>query len=153
MLILIGGCSRSGKSSWAQKLVWQHRIENKTAVVLCQDDFVKHIDEIPKIRDRTDWETPYSIDYERFITIINVYQTCFDVVIVEGHLVFANEQLTHIADERFFIDISEATFRQRRAAETRWGAEPAWFIDHVWESFLAFGQPPADQDITYISGQ
>ena len=70
MLILIGGCSRSGKSSWAQKLVWQHRLENKTAVVLCQDDFVKHIDKIPKIRDRTDWETPHSIDYERLITVL-----------------------------------------------------------------------------------
>ena len=133
-------------------MVLQYRNANKTAVALCADDFVKHIDAIEKIGGRTDWESPQSIDFDRLMVVLGVYEKQFDAVILEGHLVFCDARLLSAAAVKYFLVIPEAVFRQRRAAETRWGEEPTWFIDHVWESFLRHGQPPEGHEIIKIAG-
>ena len=142
MIIAIGGCSRSGKTTLAEALVWHYRNQNQTAVALHQDDFVRKTSDIPLIQDRTDWETPASIDFDKLAQTVQFYSAHFEVIVVEGLFAFANSDLNERYDYGLFVEISKTTFRTRRAAETRWGKEPAWFINHVWDSFQKYGQPP-----------
>jgi nicotinamide/nicotinate riboside kinase len=154
MVIGIGGCSRSGKSMLASDLVWHFRNQNKRAIAVSQDDFVFRINDIPIVKDRTDWDTPASLDFELMRQTVDYLSSFFDVVILEGHFVFFNFKLKQLFDYQIFSQISEATFRQRRASETRWGQELDWFISHVWNSFLKFGQPSfSDTNLLTISGE
>ena len=144
MVIGIGGRSRSGKTTLAETLVWHERSQNKRAIALHQDDFVKHLQEIPLIHDHTDWETPESIDFELLKKTISFLTGEFEVVIVEGILAFADKELNKRYDSCFFTIISEETFWIRKSADTRWGEEPAWYVGHIWDSFLKYGQPPPE---------
>lgn len=144
MIIGIGGRSRSGKTTLAETLVWHFRSQNKRAIALHQDDFVKALHAIPLIHDRTDWETPHSIDFELLKKSIVFLNHHFDILVVEGILAFADDGLNALYDFCFFTHISEETFRVRKAADTRWGEEPVWYINHIWESFLKYGQPPPE---------
>lgn len=113
------------------------------------DDFVLPESQIPKIKDRTDWERPESVDFERLCQTIRNQQDQFDVIVVEGILVFANAQLSDLFDTTVWIQISRETFLDRRRKETRWGDEPDWFLEHVLDSHLRYGQyPEADFSIS-----
>jgi uridine kinase len=154
MLIGICGCSRSGKSTLAANLVWHFRSQNKRAISISQDDFVFKINDIPLINDRTDWDTPASLDFELMHQTMLYFSQSFDVVILEGHFVFSDLKLRQLFDRQIFIEISQQTYTQRRNAETRWGQEPDWFICHVWDSFLKYGQPLfTDTNLLTISGE
>lgn len=77
-----------------------------------------------------------------------------DVVIVEGLFAFFNEALNEQYDKRLFVKVSKRTFFIRKAMDTRWGYEPTWFIEHIWKSFLANGQPPPNKsDFFTTSGE
>lgn len=153
MLIGIGGCSRSGKSTLAADLTWHFRCQNFKVIALSQDDFVHKIKEIPLINNQTDWDTPLSIDYELLIETCQFLQQKFDVVIVEGLYAFYYSALNALFDRSIMVEISESTFRLRRHTETRWGAEPEWFIDHVWASYLKFGKPSFNKNLLTVSGE
>ncbi len=139
MLIGIGGCSRSGKSTLAEDLTWHYRCHNLRTIVLRQDDFVIKTDDIPVIKGQSDWDSPLSIDFELMIETYKFLKNRFDVIIIDGLFAFYDNDLNKLYDKRILVEISETTFRTRRQAETRWGQEPDWFIDHVWESYLTFG--------------
>lgn len=142
-IIGIGGCSRSGKSSLAKNI--KKHLANKRVLLLDTDDFVFSATQIPKIKDRTDWERPESVDFERLCQTINDKKDQYDVLVIEGILVFANEHLLNLFDTTVQIEISQKTFLARRKHESRWGEEPNWFIDYVWESYLRYGLfPKAD---------
>lgn len=143
MRIGIGGCSCSGKTTLAEALAWHYRTLNKTAIVLHQDDFVRRTSDIPRIKDRTDWETPASIDFGRLDLAVRFFEQHFEVVLVEGLFAFADAALGQSYDFSFFVEITQSTFQTRRTSATRWGAEPDWFVQHVWDSFLKYGQPTA----------
>ncbi|MEZ4900591.1 MAG: hypothetical protein R2822_01930 [Spirosomataceae bacterium] len=144
MVIGIGGRSRSGKTTLAEALVWHQRTQNKRAIALHQDDFVKRLGDIPLIQGETDWETPDSIDFELLKKTVLFLKTDFDFIIIEGFLAFADSQLNALYDRCFFTVISEETFKIRKANDDRWGAIPDWYVNHIWESFLNYGQPPVD---------
>ena len=38
------------------------------------------------------------------------------------------------------VFIKKDIFVNRRLQEKRWGFEPKWFIEHVWKSYLTYGQ-------------
>lgn len=154
MVIGIGGCSRSGKTTLANELVWHFRNQNLRAMVLHQDAFVKRISEIPLIGTETDWESPDSIDFELLMQTLLFLRERFDVVVVEGILVFANITLYSLFDRTFFVEISEGTFRTRKATDTRWGVVPDWFVTHIWQSYLRYGLPPDDlPNCTPVNGE
>ncbi len=154
MIIGIGGRSRSGKTTLAETLVWHFRAQNKRAIALHQDDFVKVLHDIPLIHDRTDWETPESIDFELLKKATAFLHQDFEVLVIEGILAFANDDLNALYDFCFFTHISEETFRIRKAADTRWGEEPVWYINYIWESFLKYGQPPQKlKNLMIIDGE
>ncbi len=142
-IIAIGGVSRAGKSFLADRLATQ--LGRDSVRILCQDDFVLPVGQIPMVRDHIDWETPASIDFNRLRQTLAA-SGAFAWVIVEGLLVFSDPQLFRTYDFTIFIDIPKDLFLTRKATDLRWGAEPDWYIEYIWESFLDHGQFPAGRD-------
>jgi nicotinamide/nicotinate riboside kinase len=154
MIIGIGGVSRSGKSTLANLLVTYFRKNGKKAIIFHQDDFVFPETKIPKIKNKTDWESPQSIDFQLYREVLELFQGRFDVVIAEGLFAFYDDAINELYDHKFLVKISKRTFLIRRAMDTRWGYEPTWFIDHVWLSYLKYGKPSSQQkNVMKVSGE
>lgn len=134
MVIAIGGCSRAGKSVLAQKLVkfyGPHR-----AVHISQDDYVLPASEIPTIQNHIDWETPDSMDWDRLFSTIAHFQKNWEIVIVEGIFAFSHINLLKHTDISIYIEISAVEFARRKKVDLRWGAEPDWYIQHIWNCHI-----------------
>ncbi len=141
MLIGIGGVSRSGKSTLARLLVNHFRDSGKTAIVLHQDDFVFPTTEIPRVRDKVDWEHPHSVNHDLLWETTQFYKERFEVLLIDGFLAFHDPRLNGSYDKRIFVSISKETFLQRKEDDLRWGDIPRWFFAHIWESYLQYGIP------------
>ncbi|MCO6480377.1 MAG: hypothetical protein J5I94_27295 [Phaeodactylibacter sp.] len=141
MIIGIGGVSRSGKTTLAKRLARHFRRQGLSAVILHQDDFVFPEEQIPKIRGKTDWEHPGSIDFERFRQAIRSNANTHDIVIAEGLMALYDEGANALYDKCFFVEISRETFLERKSQDLRWGKEPDWYIIRIWDSFQQYGQP------------
>jgi nicotinamide/nicotinate riboside kinase len=141
MLIGIGGLSRSGKSTLANLLLVYYRKIGKKAIVFHQDDFVFPETKIPKIKDKTDWESPQSIDHELLYEVVSDFKNRFDVVIVDGFFAFIDPKLNAIFDKRIYLKITKNTFLIRKSKDTRWGYIPAWYYEHIWKAFQKYGIP------------
>ena len=151
MIIGIGGCSTSGKSALAAEIAKQlHGIKVK---VLCQDDFTYPTPEIPKINGHTNWEIPESINFRLLKKGIEKASLENDLVIAEGLIIYHNPEINKMFDKRLFIEIDRNTFLKRKHNDFRWGKEPDWYIEHIWKSFLKYGQPPEDKNIIFIDGK
>jgi nicotinamide/nicotinate riboside kinase len=140
MIIGIGGVSRSGKTSLAFLIKRIAEKRGETATVISQDNFVFEESKIPKIRHRTDWECPESIDFQRYKNDIVDKQVTYQHVITEGLLNFWDTETDALFDRRLFVLIKKDIFLSRRLQEKRWGFEPKWFIEYVWKSYLKYGQ-------------
>ena len=152
MIIGIGGVSRSGKTSLAGFI--KDFYPDRETRILCQDSFVIPEDEIPKINREIDWECPESIDWNRFHNVLKEAAKENDIVIAEGLMVFYYPEITKLFDRKIFIEIPESLFRKRKATDTRWGSFPNWYVDHIWESFLKYGNVKKDRaDFLFVSGE
>lgn len=140
MIIGIGGVSRSGKTTRALELKTTYEQEGKTVAVLHQDDFTQPKRLIPRIRYKIDWEHPGSMDFRRLEKAILEAREKYDIVIAEGILVFYDPAVDALFDERILLEIDRDTFMERRAKEIRWGREPRWYLEYVWESYLRWGK-------------
>jgi uridine kinase len=148
----IGGVSRAGKTTLSKYILSLY--PNKKSLIIPMDDYVIDQDKIPRIKDRIDWETPASVDYEKIKEKIKSSLNDYDLVITEGILIFYSEDLNKLFDKRIFIDIPKSLFYIRRHSDKRWGEEPRWYVDYVWESYKKYGQlKEAFSDTLYISGQ
>jgi uridine kinase len=152
MIIGIGGVSNAGKSTLAKKI--RELYSGKKVRILCQDDFVKPHYELPKIHEHIDWEVPESIDFAFYKSqIISASKTC-DIVIAEGLFAFWDKSLSALYDKKIFVNISEKTFRERKKRDLRWGKEPQWYIDHIWNSYLKYGKIEQGlHNFLYLSGE
>lgn len=154
MILAIGGASRSGKSTLARLLVNHFRDSGKTAIVLYQDDFVFPTSQIPKVRDKVDWENPASINHELFREMVKFYSSRFEILILDGFLIYHDPKLGEIIDKRIFVNISKETFLKRKELDLRWGDIPRWFFEHIWESYKVFGIPNFEEnEYLRISGE
>ncbi|MCA0365103.1 MAG: hypothetical protein U0V04_11555 [Spirosomataceae bacterium] len=151
MLIGIGGPSRSGKSTLANLLVTHFRKTGKKAIIFHQDDFVFPETQIPKIRNKTDWESPLSIDHSLLYEVVADFKSRFDVVIVDGFFAFHDPWLNSLYDKRIFVKISKRTFIIRKSADSRWGYVPTWYIDHIWQAYLKEGKPSLNKKDYFIA--
>ena len=142
MIIGIGGVSRAGKSELAHRLKAIFESEGKTVDIFALDDFVKAKEDIPMVKDRIDWEHPEGIDYKSLFDTVKLAKSRYDVIITEGHLIFSDENLNQLFDRKLFLRIKRDVFLERRKRETRWGEEPDWYLNHVWDAYLEFGQYP-----------
>lgn len=133
-LIAIGGVSRSGKSELASYLARQLSTE-QSVVVLAQDDNCLPEDQLPLIRNRLDWESPNSMDWDSYHKTIQFHIEKGKTVIVEGIFVFDDPLYAGHYAKEVMLRIDYQTFLERRKLETRWGEEPRWFIEHVWQAY------------------
>ncbi len=154
MIIGIGGVSRSGKSKLATEICNYFRGLDKTAVILVQDDFVKPLRDIPKIKTETDWEHPASLRHAVLRQTLAFYTLHFDVIILDGFLAFYDPDLVEKYDLKFFVEIPKALFLKRKAEDKRWGEIPEWYFEHIWLSYERYGIPD-DLDSNYhrLSGE
>ncbi|MEQ6167569.1 AAA family ATPase [Ekhidna sp. MALMAid0563] len=148
-IIGIGGVSRSGKSTVAKRL--RDKLASMKVFTLDMDNYVLPENDIPKINGHPNWEVPESIDYERILTLLDEKEFIYEVIIVEGILAFANMELNKRYDLTVVMEISKATYMERRKQETRWGKDPNWYLEYVWEAHLKYGQYP-EADII-LSGE
>ncbi len=144
MIVAIGGVSRAGKTTLARKI--RDLFAGKKVTVLCQDDFVKPVEQIPSVGDRIDWEHPESIDHVALKKAILAENKENDMVIVEGLLVFYDPETVKLYDKKILIEIDYETYLKRKKKDSRWGTEPDWYIQHIWDSYLQFGKPKDDID-------
>ncbi len=142
MIIGIGGASTSGKSWLATKIKLKY--PGKKVKILCQDDFVLASAQLPTIRDHFDWEIPESINFDRYLEAVLRCYIGYDIVIAEGLMVFYDKRLVRLFDKKIFIEISKDTFMKRKVDDLRWGREPDWYIEHIWESYLKYGTIKTD---------
>lgn len=138
-IIGIGGVSRSGKTHLSHDIVWHYRQQGKRAIAIRQDDFVRLNDQIPTINEEINWEIPESIDYSLIIKALEFFSENFDILIIDGHLIYADKKLVNMIDVPFLLKTSEETFYRRKADDTRWGTIPKWFINHIWDAFKHYG--------------
>ena len=138
MIIAIGGSSTAGKSTLAAKIgeVYDHR----RVKILCQDSYVKPENEIPRIRDHIDWEVPDSIDFDKFYRAVVFANMQYEVVIVEGLMIYYNRRTVDLFNKRLFVEIDRETFLKRKSRDLRWGKEPQWYMEHIWDSYLKYGR-------------
>lgn len=138
MIIGIGGASRSGKSRLAKKIKSLRQDQNVN--IIRQDDFVFEEEDIPKTQGVTDWEHPSSIDFQRMAKAIDLSTKQFEIIIVEGFLIYFDEKITDKMDYKIFLEIDESNFLKRKLEDRRWGKTPMFYIKHIWKSYLKFGQ-------------
>ncbi len=136
-LILIAGVSRSGKTTLTKYL--NEHLNN--CLVIHQDRLVLPKAQIPKVRDRIDWERPESIDWTNLFRLLTESASSYDYIIVEGIFALSNKKLVEQSDYSIALEIDKESYLERRKLETRWGTEPAWFLEHVWDSHLKYHNP------------
>ena len=152
LIVGIGGVSRAGKTFLAE-LISQSTTSSLTKI-LPQDEFVKPIHEIPVIQDHIDWESPESIDFPRYKNAIKAASAQSDIIIAEGLLSFYDPDIVQLFDKKIFINLSFDEFKRRKQTDLRWGKEPEWYIQHIWESYLRYGQcPKYKTDTLLIDGE
>ena len=113
-------------------------------------------DQIPTVKDRLDWEHPDSIDWDRLITQIE--KTKAQVLIIEGIFVF-DSRLLPFYSKTILVEQDKEIYYERRKKEIRWGAEPLWYLDHVWttnQKLVSLASPdlrlkPNDQNKLEVS--
>jgi len=138
----IGGISRSGKSFLAKELSLRIKQSDRKVKVLDQDDFVFPEDKIPMIRDHIDWEIPESIDFRKLGESVSQSVLENDVVIAEGLMIFWDTGIFNLLDYKIFIKLERDEFISRKQTDLRWGKEPDWYIDHIWNGYIKYGQYP-----------
>lgn len=151
MIIGIGGASRSGKTLFAETII-SLLPENK-AKILSIDDYVLAKDKLPKIRNHIDWEIPDSYDFDLLKQDISKYSQKYPTLIVEGFIIYYDLDILSVFDLKFFIDIPKSTFVERKTKDLRWGAEPAWYIEYIWLSYLKYGRPKHFNSYHLFSGE
>jgi uridine kinase len=150
MIIAVGGPSNSGKSRLANEITLA--VKPKRSVVMCLDDYVYPENELPRMKGHINWEIPATIDYHKFKAELLEASRSYDFVIAEGFLVYAHEDLVPLFDKMIFIELDEKTFKERKTDDLRWGREPDWYIDHIWESYLVFGRAPEGKNVFFLKG-
>jgi len=152
MIIAIGGISNAGKSTLARRIADYYA--KKTTIVLCQDNFANPTPAIPKINGHTNWEIPGSINFDRFYDKIAESAEIFDIVIAEGLFVFYEPRLIKLYDKSIYLVIDKDTFLERKKNDLRWGKEPEWYMQHIWDSHFNYcSEILSRRDAFQISGE
>ncbi len=144
MVIGIGGISNAGKSRLAQMI--KNHYSNKNVTVLCQDDYAFPNEKIPLIKDHTDWESPSSINFTHYEKTIIEEIAKNDIVIAEGIFAFYSDSTNKLMDKKLFLTLDSRFFFMRKNTDLRWGKEPDWYIEHIWNNHIKYCKKhiPAD---------
>lgn len=152
MIIAIGGISNAGKSKLAIEIAELYT--KQSSIILCQDNFANSTPNIPKIKGHTNWEIPESININKFYQKIIESATQYEIVIAEGLFVYFENKLTELYDKSIYMTISKETFLDRKKDDLRWGKEPDWYIEYIWESHFQFcSEINSRKNAFHVSGE
>ena len=152
MIIGIGGVSNAGKTTLAKRL--DESLASLNVKIISQDDFPKPEEEIPMIKDHVDWEIPVSIDMSSYFRQILEDAKEYDLVIAEGLFAFCDDRIVRHYDKKIFLTISKETFWTRKSKDLRWGKEPEWYMEHIWDNHFKCGTKHSmDLDTIILSGE
>jgi uridine kinase len=146
ILIGIGGISRAGKSKLSEYL--QQHISN--AEVIHQDNFVKPKHEIPTVRGRVDWEHPDSINWTTLAKEIDKSLETHSYTLLEGLFAFYHKEIESRMSLKIHLSLDKQRFLDLKKIDERWGEEPDWFIEHIWQSYLLYGQVNDKKNLSSI---
>lgn len=132
MIIGIGGISNAGKSTLALRI--KDYYSARKVRILCQDDYAFSMDCIPTIRNHVDWERPESIDFKYFEKVVTEEIRKNDIIIIEGIFAFNKDNLNKLIDKKIFLTLNNRSFLSRKCNDFRWGKEPDWYIEHIWNN-------------------
>ena len=149
MIIGIGGISNAGKSKLAKQI--KEALPQYNVCILCQDDYAFPTKDIPIINDHTDWERPESIDFERFHKEVLKNTQTNDIIIVEGIFAFYYNKTNKLFNKRLFLTLKKETFLNRKINDIRWGKEPDWYINHIWDSHFKYCPPSNLKDFKVLN--
>jgi len=140
MIIGIGGVSRAGKTSLAFKI--REWLGDDEVSILHQDEFVHPNQDLPRIKGHIDWEHPKSLNFKALIEKVIAENEQKKYVVVEGLMVFWSEELRNLMDKKIYLEITKQAFLSRKTLDNRWGEEPDWYIEHIWENHFIYGRIP-----------
>ena len=144
MIIGIGGVSRAGKTTLANRLKDHFEKQGKSTRVFCQDEYVKPTISLSKVQGVPDWERPSTIKWDKLLK--DMQKSGEEVKIIEGLFSFYPASLRTEYDLKIFVQIAKSTFQERKSKDSRWEEEPDWYAEHVWRSFLKYGQMKGEKD-------
>jgi nicotinamide/nicotinate riboside kinase len=154
MIIGIGGLSRSGKTKLAERLCYVLRDLDFHVTLISQDHFTKKLSSLPKFNHYVDWEQPAGIDFKLLYNSLLWHKKRYDIVIVEGFLMFHDSSINQILDKKIKVEISQDCFKKRKAEDKRWSQIPEDYIEHIYQSFLKYGNYPCIlKDEFMVSGE
>ena len=148
-VIGIGGVSRSGKGTLCKKI--RSWLPGKVISTIHMDEYVYPENEIPKIRDETDWEIPESVNFTRLATSIAEKKNQYDIILVEGIMIFYDPKLVALFDRKIFVEIDYDTFMVRKRQDQRWKI-PEWYYEHIWTSYIINGKVHTEGSLV-VDGQ
>jgi uridine kinase len=149
MVIGIGGISNAGKSKLAE-IIKTHYSSNSVCI-LCQDDFVFPKNKIPIIKDHIDWECRDSIDFDKYREELISQLGKNDIVISEGIFAFHDNNTNSIIDRKILLSLDHGTFNIRKSNDLRWGREPDWYIEHIWNNHIKYYMGIIIENILHIN--
>ncbi len=132
MVIGIGGISNAGKSNLARRI--KNHYSSKKVIIICQDDYAMPKDKIPLINDHLDWERPESINFISYEKVVTEGIEKNDIVIIEGIFAFYNYSINKPIDKKIFLTLDRRFFFMRKNIDLRWGKEPDWYVEHIWNN-------------------
>lgn len=150
MVIGIGGCSRSGKTTLAE-LIKDYYSADK-ATIIHQDDYIPPTEQILTINGHIDWECPQSIDFVAYRKAIDEAIGKFEIVIAEGIFAFNDQEINKLYSKRILMHIDKETFVYYKNQDLRWGKEPDWYVEHIWNSHLKYGIPTDGEFYLNVEG-
>lgn len=153
MVIGIGGCSQSGKSTLALQLLEKIKGLGIESINLDIDDFAQPTSEIPWIRFHVDWEIPASIDFAKYEAAILQAKSDYEIVICNGFLIYHDPIIYQHFDKCLFVDVSKNVFLKRKKKDFRWGREPDWYIEYIWTSYLKYGEVDHLEEVLVLNGE
>ena len=157
MKIGLVGPTTSGKSTICQSL-----IKEFGGTHVCIDDFYIQ-GELPKIqflgKEIEDWETPKSIDWDKFEAYVESYQS--ELLFIDSFLLFYSEKITSLIDAAIIINYQPNEFKiaQNRRIQRNYQVDvPEDYHEHPnkseahWESlyFEEIAWPFAMEHQEYI---
>lgn len=157
--LIVGICwrSTSGKSSISKRLEKEYPLD---VLWISADDFFKVL-EIIKATNACGPECPPSVDWKKLITAVkllkknkpaslpgrgwvNVAERIIEpkpIILVEGHLIFTNNELVKLFDKKIFVEVSDLHILHRRILREGLFLN----LNYVMESVIPFSKKFRDK--------
>lgn len=134
-IIAIGGCTCSGKTTLCSL------IEERMSHLRCHS---LHLDDFYFLNVADDqWEEPSSLDFDSFFEKIETHRRSglFDLLLIEGFLIFHDVRIRRIADISIFLFVDREESRHRRSLRDPFVlANPLYFEQMIWPKYLQHNQ-------------